>query len=122
MKNVNRERQEELFHEIVAMQYSMQGLAGFVQNDFERMLADGTTTQEGITEAIADMDESFDRVVVKLNTLREKCREVMTHYADIETRQLKKEILEDDLEEIKNVRFWLKNKKDLCDKIIFNKK
>ena len=87
MKNVNREYQEELFHEIVAMQYSIQGLAGFVQNDFERMLADGTTTQEGITEAIADMDESFDRVVVKLNVLREKCREVMTHYAAVETRQ-----------------------------------
>ena len=33
----------------------------------------------------------------------------------------KKEILEEDLDEIKNIRLWLKNKKDLCDKIIFKK-
>lgn len=81
MSNVNGEHQEELFNEIVAMKHSIQGLAGFVQNDFERMLADGTTTPDGITEAIADMDESFDGVVSKLNTLREKCRSVMTQYS-----------------------------------------
>jgi hypothetical protein len=84
MSNVNREHQEELFNEIVAMKHSMQGLAGFVQNDFERMLADGTTTPDGITEAIADMDESFDNVIEKLNSLREKCREVMTHYSSLQ--------------------------------------
>jgi uncharacterized membrane protein YdjX (TVP38/TMEM64 family) len=36
-------------------------------------------------------------------------------------KQPKKEILEEDLDEIKNIRLWLKNKKDLCDKIIFKK-
>jgi hypothetical protein len=39
----------------------------------------------------------------------------------INKKELKKEILEEDLEEIKNIRFWLKNKKDLCDKIILKK-
>ena len=39
----------------------------------------------------------------------------------INKKELKKEILEEDLDEIKNIRLWLKNKKDLCDKIIFKK-
>lgn len=29
--------QQQLFHEIVGMKHRMQGLAGFVQNDFDRM-------------------------------------------------------------------------------------
>ena len=51
--------QQKLFHEIVNMKHKMQGLAGFVQNDFDRMLADGTTTKDGIKEGIEDMDKSF---------------------------------------------------------------
>jgi hypothetical protein len=72
--------QQKLFHEIVGMKHRMQGLAGFVQNDFDRMLEDGTTTKDGIKEAIEDMDKSFDRVVNELNMLREKCRVIMSYH------------------------------------------
>lgn len=72
--------QQKLFHEIVGMKHRMQGLASFVQNDFDRMLEDGTTTKDGIKEAIEDMDKSFDKVVNELNTLREKCRVIMSYH------------------------------------------
>ncbi|NPV13048.1 MAG: hypothetical protein HPY57_14880 [Ignavibacteria bacterium] len=72
--------QQELFHEIVGIKHRIQGLAGFVQNDFDRMLEDGTTTKDGIKEAIEDMDKSFDKVVNELNLLREKCRVIMSYY------------------------------------------
>ena len=72
--------QQELFHEIVSMKHRMQGLAGFVQNDFDKILSDGTTTKDGIKEAIEDMDKSFDNVVNEINTLREKCRVIMSYH------------------------------------------
>lgn len=72
--------QQNLFHEIVGMKYRMQNLAGFVQNDFKRMLEDGTTNKDGIKEAIEDMDKSFDKTINELNTLREKCRVIMSYY------------------------------------------
>jgi ribosome recycling factor len=72
--------QQKLFHEIVDMKHRMQGLAGFVQNDFDRMLNDGTTTKDDIKEAIEDMDKSFDKVINEMNTLREKCRVIMSYH------------------------------------------
>ena len=42
-------------------------------------------------------------------------------YGKQSKKELKKEILEEDLSEIKNIRLWLKTKKTLCDKIIKNK-
>ena len=72
--------QQKLFHEIVGMKHKMQGLAGFVQNDFDKMLEDDTTTKDGIKEAIEDMDISFDKVINEMNTLREKCRVIMSYH------------------------------------------
>ncbi len=72
--------QQKLFHEIVDMKHRVQGLAGFVQNDFDRMLEDGTTTKDGIKEVIEDMDKSFDKVINEMNILREKCRVIMSYH------------------------------------------
>ena len=52
-----REFQEKLFNEIKALQYQVQGLAAYVQNDFERMLEDGITNKETINAEITEMDE-----------------------------------------------------------------
>lgn len=41
---------------------------------------DGTTTKDGIKEAIEDMDKSFDKVINEMNTLREKCRVIMSYH------------------------------------------
>lgn len=43
---MHREYQEKTFNAIMNMKHRMQGLAGYVQNDFERMLENGTTTKK----------------------------------------------------------------------------
>ena len=75
-----REYQEKTFNAIKNIKHRMQGLAGYVQNDFERMLEDGTTTKKGINLAIQDMDESFDKVIAELNVLREQARDIMNYH------------------------------------------
>jgi len=72
--------QQKVFKEIVDMKHRMQGLAGFVQCDFERMLEDGTITKDDIKEVIEDMDKSFDKTINEINTLREKCRVIMSYH------------------------------------------
>lgn len=71
------ESQETIFNAILNMKHRMQGLAGYVQNDFERMLEDGTITKKGIHNAIYDMDDSFDKFIDELNELREQARNIM---------------------------------------------
>lgn len=75
------DQQIEVFEDIRNMKYSMQALAGYMQNDFKAMLDDGTTTKEGIQQAIKDMDVDFDKAINELNQLREKARDVMQHYS-----------------------------------------
>lgn len=77
---MHREYQEKTFNAIMNMRHRMQSLACYLQNDFERMLEDGTTTKKEINSAIHDMDESFDRVITELNILREKSRDVMKYH------------------------------------------
>ena len=77
---MHREFQEKLFNEIKAMQYRVQGLAAYVQNDFERMLEDGTTNKETINAEIVEMDEQYDKFIAELNKLRKKARNLMTFH------------------------------------------
>lgn len=74
------EFQEKLFNEIKTMQYRIQGLAAYVQNDFERMLEDGTTNKEQINAEIAEMDEQYDKFITELNKLRKQARDLMTFH------------------------------------------
>ncbi len=77
---MHREFQEKLFNEIKAMQYRIQGLAAYVQNDFERMLEDGTITKETINAEITEMDEQYDKFINELNKLRKQARDLMTFH------------------------------------------
>lgn len=77
---MHREFQKKLFNEIKAMQYRIQGLAAYVQNDFERMLEDGTTNKETINAEIVEMDEQYDEFITELNKLRKQARDIMTFY------------------------------------------
>lgn len=74
--------QQKLFYEIVDMKHRMQGLARFVQNDFDRMMKDGATTKDVITESIKEMNKSFDEVINELNVLREKCIAIMSYHCE----------------------------------------
>ena len=77
---MHREYQEKTFNAIKNMMYKMQGLAGYIQNDFERMLEDGTTTKETINGEIAEMDKQYDKVIAELNKLREQARDIMKYH------------------------------------------
>lgn len=77
---MHREFQEKLFNEIKDMQYRIQGLAAYVQNDFERMLEDGTTNKETINAEIIEMDEQYDKFITELNKLRKQARDLMTFH------------------------------------------
>tara|TARA_R110002049_G_scaffold231127_2_gene403392 strand:+ start:2565 stop:2858 length:294 start_codon:yes stop_codon:yes gene_type:complete len=77
---MHREYQEKIFNAIKNMKHRMQGLAGYVQNDFERMLEDGTTTKETINAEIIEMDKQYDEVIAELNELREQARDIMKYH------------------------------------------
>jgi adenylosuccinate synthase len=77
---MHREFQEKLFNDIKAIQYRIQGLAAYVQNDFERMLEDGTTTKETINTEITEMDEQYNKFINDLNILRKQARDLMTFH------------------------------------------
>jgi predicted NodU family carbamoyl transferase len=77
---MHREFQEKLFNDIKAMQYKIQGLAAYVQNDFERMLEDGTTTKETINTEITEMDEQYNKFINDLNILRKQAHDLMTFH------------------------------------------
>ena len=77
---MHREFQEKLFNEIIAMKYRVQGLAAYVQNDFERMLEDGTTNKETINAEITEMDEQYNKFITELNKLRKQARDLMTFH------------------------------------------
>ena len=77
---MHREYQEKTFNAIKNMKYRMQGLAGYIQNDFERMLEDGTTTKETINAEIEEMDKQYDKVIAELNELRGQARDIMKYH------------------------------------------
>lgn len=72
--------QEETFNEIVAMKYRMQMLAGFVQNDFERLLQDGMVTKEEIAVSVLDVEREFEKTKEMLDFLQEKVISIIRHY------------------------------------------
>lgn len=76
-----KEYQKDIFNEIVAMKHRMQMLAGFVQNDFERMLQDGTVTKEEIAVSVLDVEREFEKTKEMLDSLQEKVISIIRYYA-----------------------------------------
>ena len=77
---INLEYQKKTFDNIKNMKHQIQGLAGYIQNDFESILEDKITTKNEILLAILDMDKSFDTVIIELNKLRNETRDIMNYY------------------------------------------
>ena len=76
------ENQKRTFNAIQDMKHRIQGLAGYVQNDFGSLLDDGLITKEDIKATIVEMDKEYDEVVVELNKLREQTRAIMECYGE----------------------------------------
>ena len=72
--------QEKTFEDIVAMKHKIQNLAGYVQNDFERMLFDGLVTRQEIRESIPVIEDDFKKVVLELNNLKNQVISIVSKY------------------------------------------
>ena len=62
--------QEELFYDIILLAQNVDNLKGWVQNDFNRMIADGTVTKEDLQDSLEDILDDFDDKIDKLNVLK----------------------------------------------------
>ena len=71
--------QENLFKNIADMKYEMQNLAGHIQNDFTKLLADGKITTQQIEIGINDMYDDFKRVIGELHGLSNQCAWLMEY-------------------------------------------
>ena len=62
--------QEELFDAIKMMSHKVDSLKGWVQNDFDRMIADGLVTKEDLRNDLDDVLDDFDERIEELNVLK----------------------------------------------------
>ena len=62
--------QEELFDDIKNLALKVDNLKGWVQNDFDRMIAHGTVTKEDLQNRLPQILIDFDRNIEKLSTLK----------------------------------------------------
>ena len=62
--------QEELFYDIILLSQKVENLKGYVQNDFDRMLADSTVTKEDLKDSLEDILDDFDDKIDELNALK----------------------------------------------------
>jgi len=74
--------QEELFYDIILLAQNVDNLKGYVQNDFYRMIADGTVTKEDILNSIDDIEINFVEVISKLTCMKSNVIEHVKNVAN----------------------------------------
>ena len=62
--------QEQLFNDIKNLALKVDKLKGWVQNDFDRMIADSTVTKEYLMDSLDDILDDFDDKIDELNVLK----------------------------------------------------
>ncbi len=77
----NLKTQEELFNKIIKQKSKIQNLAGYVQNDFNRMLEDGTATKEDIKNDIKNVEQDFDDFIKTIEELKQETIETLQFYS-----------------------------------------
>ena len=111
-------KQKQLFENIIKLKYKLQSLGSFVQNDFSRMLDDGTATKEAMIESILDLNGAYDIVIDDLNKYRKQSEEIITHYINhYNVGDLTKELIS----EIEKENFELLTEKEKNDIEVFRK-
>ena len=61
---------EELFDDIKNLALKVDNLKGWVQNDFDRMIADGKVTKEDLRNRLPQILHDFDGTIDELNVLK----------------------------------------------------
>jgi hypothetical protein len=74
--------QEELFYDIILLAQNVDNLKGYVQNDFYRMIADGTVTKEDILNSIDDIEINFVEVISELTCMKSNVLEHVKNVAN----------------------------------------
>ena len=62
--------QEELFDHIKRLAFRVDDLKGSIQNDFNRMLADGTVTKESLKISREESFNYFEEVIKELKVVQ----------------------------------------------------
>ena len=76
------EKQSELFNRILKLEWELQHLAAFIQNDFGKMIEDGITTKDEIKQSLSDMNEKYDKFVEKIEDIRKEANVLMKSYLE----------------------------------------
>jgi len=74
--------QEQLFNDIKNLALKVDNLKGYVQNDFYRMIADGTVTKEDILDSIDDIEINFVEVISELTCIKSNVLEHIKNVAN----------------------------------------
>jgi hypothetical protein len=61
---------EELFYDIKNLALKVDNLKGWVQNDFDQMIADGKVTKEDLRNSLPRILRDFDGTIDELNVLK----------------------------------------------------
>jgi hypothetical protein len=61
---------EELFYDIKNLALKVDNLKGWVQNDFDKMIADGKVTKEDLRNSLPQILHDFDGTIDELNVLK----------------------------------------------------
>jgi hypothetical protein len=76
---INAEYQENVFNAILNMKYRMQGLAGYIQNDFEKMFDANIATKENVIDEMKRMNAEYDSVITEINELRIQANNILLY-------------------------------------------
>ena len=82
VSKTNMKTQEELFNDIILLAQKVDNLKGYVQNDFYRMIADGTVTKEDILDSIDDIEINFVEVISELTCMKSNVLEHVKKIAE----------------------------------------
>lgn len=77
-----REVQENLFNDILELEYDIPNFAKFVQNDLEKMLKDGDITKEQILRTIPEVNNYVIELRDRITKLGERCTRLMINVID----------------------------------------
>ena len=70
--------QEELFNDMRSFKFRAQNLAGYVQNDFDKLLEDGCCEKEDILYSMKNLQEDFNSFVEDYRETVKECLKYMS--------------------------------------------
>ena len=83
-------KQKKLYYDICNLKYKLYNLAGYIQDDFQKQLDDGTLVKEDIVDMLDDMKIEYNRFTKELNELKVSAISIMNKYINEQPQQITK--------------------------------